>query len=216
MTLAEILPMPTERRSRLKELEVVIAAGWERVVEVGRALREIRDEGLYLELGEGLTFEQYVKSRWALSKPSAYRYLDAAGIDEATSPIGDVPILNESVARELAPLLRSGGTKVVAEAWSKVGDRFRGQRPPTAREVHQVLVEEGYRERPFSASSGKLNRRIRLGQFGDKLVAADKRLDWFIAKELGDKPLGKAEQKLAADYADRCLAMAERLRELSR
>jgi hypothetical protein len=210
-----VLPMPTDRRQRLKQLEAVIAAGWERVVEVGRALREIRDEGLYLELDEGLTFEQYVKSRWTLSKARAYQYLDAAEIAGATSTIVDVPILTEGVARELAPLLRAGGPERVAEAWSKVADRYRGQQPPTAREVHRALVEDGYRERQIGPSSGRVNRRIKLGQFGDKLVAAEKRLDFFVARELGDRPLGKSDQELAAGYADRCAAMAARLRELA-
>jgi hypothetical protein len=214
VTIAEVVPMPSERRTRLRQLEAVIAAGWNRVVEVGRALMEIQDEGLYLELGEGLTFKQYVKSRWSLAEPTAYNYIDAAKIDSAIGR-ADVPVLNERVARELAPLLRSGGTDAVAEAWSKVADRYEGQRPPTAREVHQVLVEEGYRERSFGPSSGTVNRRVKLGQFGDKLAAAEKRLEWFIEKELGEKPLAKADQELALTYADRCTSMARHLRKLA-
>ena len=70
-------------------------------VRVGQALREIRDEGLYLELEEGITFEDYCKSRWALPKATAYRQIDAADIHDAVSPMGDaaMPIATERVGR---------------------------------------------------------------------------------------------------------------------
>jgi hypothetical protein len=212
--MAEVLPMPDERRRRLKELEAVISAGWERVVEVGRALLEIQDKELYKELGEGLTFKDYMRSRWSLPKQTAYQYIDAAKVESAIAD-SDVRILNEATARELAPLLRSHGVDTVAEAWSKVSDRYRGQRPPTAREVHLVLVEEGYRDKAFGVSTSPANRRVRLGQYGDKLIAAEKRLDWFIAKELGDKPLAERDKRLAIDYAEKCERMARLLREIA-
>lgn len=214
--MAEVLLMPDARRRRLKELETVIASGFEGVVSLGRALREIRDDGLYLELGEGLTFEQYVKSRWSLHVSRAYQQIDAADIHDAISTNGrDVlPITSERVSRELAIVLHNAGPETVAEAWAKVSDRYRGERPPTAREVHQVLVQEGYRDRAFAVSSGATSRRIRIGQYGDKLIAAEKRLDWFIAKELGDKPLGQRDKLLVADYAEKCERMARLLREI--
>ena len=214
--VAEILPVQSERRSRLRDLEGVIARGWDHVVEVGRALREIRDDGLYLELGEGLTFEQYVKSRWALNRPEAYRKIDAAEIDDAVSPMGDIiPITSERVGRELAPLLRQGGKERVAEAWAKIATRYEGERPPTAKEVHEALVEEGYRERTIGPSSGKTNRSIRLGMVGDKILVAEKRLEWFIDRELEDRPLTKRDREKARLYAATCAAMAENLQALA-
>ena len=217
MTVAEVLPMPDARRQRLKELETVIASGFDGVVSLGQALREIRDDGLYLELDDGLTFEQYVKSRWSLSVSYAYRQIDAALIHEAISPIGEtaVAITTEATARELAPILRAGGPARVAEAWTKVSAAYAGQRPPTAREVHNVLVAEGYREKAFNVSATSANRRVRLGQYGDKLIAAEKRLDWFIAKEHGDKPLAERDKRLALDYAEKCERMARLLREMT-
>lgn len=213
--VADLLPGPVLRRERLKELEGVIARGWDHVVEVGRALREIRDEGLYLELGEGLTFEQYCRSRWSVAARTAYQQIDAVDIDEAVRAVArNMPINTEFVGRELAPLLRIGGKPLVAEAWTKVTDRFEGQRPPTAREVHQVLVEEGYRQRVIGPSSGKVNRSIRLGMVGDKIVAAEKRLAWFIERELEGKPLTKRDRDKAQRYAEICLAMADDLQRL--
>lgn len=207
--------MPNQRRARLKELEVVIASGFDQAVEAGRALLEIRDSRLYIDVGAS-TFEQYCRGRWSMVVSHAYRQIDAAQIADAISPLGEItPINSEKVGRELAPLLRAGGPKLVAEAWAKVSERYRDQRPPTAVEVHHVLVEEGYRERTIGPSSGKVNRRIRLGQFGDKLIAAEKRLNWFATKELGDTPLAVRDRQLADSYAEKCEALAKVLRALA-
>jgi hypothetical protein len=211
----EVLPMPATRRTRLKQLEQVIEKGWSSVVAVGQALREIRDDGLYLELDEGLTFEQYVKSRWAMVSSAAYNHIDAAEIAEAVSSIEETPILNLAVSRELAPLLRDGGSKRVAEAWKKISKVYEGQRPPTALEVHRVLVSEGYRPKPGRATGGPVNARILLGQFGDKLIAAERRFEWFVKHDINGRKVGASTRKLAASYADRCERLAQELRDFA-
>jgi hypothetical protein len=204
-----------DRRARLRELEQVIERGWEAVVAVGLALREIRDERLYLELDGGLTFEQYVKQRWSVSPGHAYREIDAANVAEAISPMGEtaLPIVNERVGRELAVVLHNGGPAMVVEAWSKVSAVYAGQRPPTAVEVHRVLVAEGYRPRVGQVSSGRPNGRILLGQVGDRIAATEKRLDWFLDREAPGLPrIASNTRELAATYADRCEQLARRLR----
>lgn len=216
MATAEVMALPDSRRARLKELEGVIASGWAEVVRVGQALREIRDDGLYLELGDGLTFEAYCRSRWSLPESSAYQKIDAAKIHEATSAIGGgMPITSERVGRELAPLLRDGGPEKVAEAWAKVSDRYHGQRPPTATEVHRVLVEEGYRPKVGQVSGGDTNAGILLGQVGDRIAAVEKRLDYFLVKEAPARRVSKRTRELAAAQAARCEALAARLRAFS-
>lgn len=216
--MAEVLPMPDARRRRLKELEEVIASGWAEAVRVGQALREIRDEGLYLELGEGVTFEEYCNSRWSIDRSRGYQYIDAADVHEAVSTIGlqAVPILTERVGRELRTLLRDGGPARVAEAWSKVSERYHGQRPPTAKEVHRVLVEEGYRPKIGHVSGGKHNTGILLGQVGERIAATEKRLDWFLTHDIQARPkIAKTTRTLAATYADRLETLARRLRDFS-
>lgn len=208
--------MPNQRRARLKELEAVIASGFQGAVALGRALQEIQGDNLQWEIADDLTFEDYCRTRWSFTARRAYQYIDAALIDDATrTTVRVMPINTERAARELAPLLRQGGQKLVAEAWAKVAARYEGQRPPTAREVHNVLVEEGYFQRTIGPSSGKVNRRIRLGQFGDKLIAAEKRLNWFATKELGDTPLAARDRQLADRYAEKCEALAKVLRALA-
>lgn len=212
----QVLAMPDRRRRRLKELETVIESGWAEVVRVGSALREIRDEGLYLELDEGLTFEEYCKTRWGLPRARPYQYIDAADIHDATSTMVEaVPLTTERAARELAPLLRSGGPEKVAEAWAKVSERYAGQRPPTAKEVHRVLVEEGYRPRTGQVTSGATNQRIYLGQVGDRLAATEKRLDWFLERDMKGKTPTASARKQALGYADRCNQLAALLQEFA-
>lgn len=217
--MGEVLPMPDSRRRRLKELETVIESGWAEVVRVGAALREIRDEGLYLELDEGLTFEQYCKSRWALAERTAYQRIDAAIVQEAVAQVAQpVRILTEAVSRELAPLLGDRDNPAldkVASAWTKVSDRYRDQRPPNAAEVHKVLVAEGYRPKVGQASGGATNSRVYLGQVGDRIASTEKRLDWFLTRDMDSRKTTPLLAKQALDYAERCERLVSLLRDFA-
>lgn len=214
MNAAEVLDLPDDRRRRLKELETVIASGFAGVVSLGRALREIRDGGLHLEVG-AQTFEQYVKSRWAMDVSRAYQQIDAADIHEAVSTNRRdemLPIATEWVARELAPILHQQGPAAVAKAWSEVSDAYAGQRSPTAREVHRILVAKGYRAKVGHVSTGKPNARILLGQVGDRIAATEKRLEWFLHRDAPNLKIATSTRQLASSYADRCQILVDHLR----
>jgi hypothetical protein len=62
----------------LAELEVVIESGKQTYVEVGNALREIRDRKLYKETHQ--TFEAYCQERWGFTRSTAYRNIRAADV----------------------------------------------------------------------------------------------------------------------------------------
>ena len=108
-----IITTDTERS--LDELETIIERGIATFVEVGMALAEIRDRRLYVQQGYD-TFEAYCHERWNLSRPHAYRLIDASHVASVVSsnssemsPIGDKPgnildMPNEAQARELARL----------------------------------------------------------------------------------------------------------------
>ncbi len=96
---------------RLILLENTIARGQEHFYEVGRALKEIRDNRLYkLALFE--TFEAYVKARWDMGRAQAYRLIKAYEIIYNLSPIGDVLPANESQVRPLVQLKPAEQRKV--------------------------------------------------------------------------------------------------------
>lgn len=134
--------------SRLADLEATIARGLETFVEVGEALREIRDAGLYKETFD--TFEDYCEQRWSMSRPRAYQLMEAATVTELLSTTVDNPDAhgpggeyfvrsdghgtpNERQARELAPL-RSQPERMV-EAWQEAS----ADGEPTAAKVREAV-----------------------------------------------------------------------------
>lgn len=212
----ELLAPPEVRRARLKQLESVIEASWQAAVAVGQALREIQKDGLYHDVGAE-TFAQYCKSRWGLAESSAYEKIDTAKISDATSGIaGGLPILTERVGRELWPLLRDGGPDRVAQAWTKVSERYKGQRSPTPKEVHEVLVQEGFRPKPGQSTAtsggGRLNTLAEIGKVGEEILITRRRLDWFLTKGIANrKTIGKNTRDKAIEYATWLREMADSL-----
>lgn len=109
-TTVDIVPVNHEVDGPLSPIEVqtlehyeqIITQGIQTFVEVGHALLSIRDQRLYRQ-SYG-TFEDYLSQRWDLSRPHAYRMIDAAVVVENLSPIGDIVPVNESQARPLASL----------------------------------------------------------------------------------------------------------------
>jgi hypothetical protein len=113
-------------RTRLAELEQVVDRGLQTFLEVGQALREIRDSRLYRE--DYSTFEAYLDERWGMSRSRGYRLIDAAAVAELVSPMGDIP--NERQARELVPLLDQPDdlVAVVRELRAEYGDRITAEK----------------------------------------------------------------------------------------
>ncbi|MDP9438820.1 MAG: hypothetical protein M3P49_08760 [Actinomycetota bacterium] len=105
---------------RLDELEGVIERGLQTFVEVGNAIREIRDSRLYKQSHE--TFEDYCRERWGWSDSRARQLIGAAGAVETVTTVTVPGPANERMARELAPLAKED--------------------PETARRVWGGLTEE--------------------------------------------------------------------------
>jgi phage N-6-adenine-methyltransferase len=89
---------------RLLECERVIERGLNTFVEVGAALLEIRDSGLYK--GGYRTFEEYCHRRWKMKQSRAYQYMDAAGVvgNLQSSTIVELLPANEAQVRPLVSL----------------------------------------------------------------------------------------------------------------
>ena len=88
---------------RLAHLESVIKKYRQDFYSVGKALTEIRDGRYYLKLSFK-SFESYLRLRWDMGRSQAYRLIQAAGIIDNLSPIGDVLPQNEAQARALNKL----------------------------------------------------------------------------------------------------------------
>lgn len=91
-------------KNDLSDLEGVIERNRSKFYQTGKALKRIRDQGLYRQL-LFKKFETYVKERWDMARSHAYRLIDASKVIENLSPIGDgILPQNESQARALAGL----------------------------------------------------------------------------------------------------------------
>jgi hypothetical protein len=96
--------------NRLAELEQTIEAGLQTFVEVGLALREVRDSRLY-RVTHG-RFEDYCKERWQIERRRAYQLIDAAGVAENVNPGSQI---GEKHIRPLTSL----PPEVQREVWQK-------------------------------------------------------------------------------------------------
>lgn len=98
-------------KARFNELAAVIRQGLSTFIEVGKALIELRDGKAYQAAGYS-TFADCCERAFKISRPHAYRLIDASSMAEKLSPIGDIP--SEAVAREL---LKIKDESLRARAW---------------------------------------------------------------------------------------------------
>jgi len=96
------------QRKRLAALEGLVRQGLDSVVEMGRALAEIRDKRLYRETHR--SFDVYCRERWGVAHHTARGYIEHA---EVTRKVGtSLPSLSVGVAHVLAPLTRDEQKKL--------------------------------------------------------------------------------------------------------
>lgn len=132
--------MSPEETKRLAELEEVIKADIKGFIRVGMALKEIRENKLFLAK-KYLTWELYLKEEWDLSKGYANRQISAFDVvenikrSEAMAPMGAI-VKNERQARPLT-LLEDPEEQV--KAWKEAVSRSGGK--VTALAVAKVVME---------------------------------------------------------------------------
>jgi hypothetical protein len=108
-------------------------------VEVGNAIREIRDSRLYRE--RYATFEDYCRERWGWGRNYVNKQVVAA--DTAALVGTNVPIANEAQARALAPLAREDPEAARAVWAEAVEEAKRRGRRPTAAGVRERVAARG-------------------------------------------------------------------------
>jgi hypothetical protein len=137
----EVTPAP----DRLAECEAIIERGLRTFIEVGEALREIRDAKLYA--ATHATFEDYCKERWGregISRARAYQLIAAAEVSKKLDKFGLPLPATDAVARELHTC---GGAKGAIVIWNAAISEH-GPRPTAAqvREIREQLIN-GFRLR---------------------------------------------------------------------
>ena len=127
-----------EECDRLRACEQTIRTGLGTFVAVGTALMEIRDARLYRQ--DYPSFEKYVHSVLALSRPRAYELIDSSQVMHDLSAIADISALplNEGQARELR---RWKTPEERVKKWRAVLDAA-GDKPVTAKFIRQTLTSK--------------------------------------------------------------------------
>jgi hypothetical protein len=116
----------------LEGYERIVEKGMKAFVEMGEALRAIRDGRLYR--AEHATFEEYLKGRWGLARATAYQLIGASEVVENVRNCGhDTLPANESQARPLTKL----PPEEQADAWQEAVEVSEGK--PTARHVEEAV-----------------------------------------------------------------------------
>lgn len=139
-------------RLGLKELEGIVARGLPAFVEVGNALREIRDRDLYREAGFE-RWEDYCRERWALSRIHAHRTIEAARV-AGMLPTGNThERLSEWLIR---PLTHSGlSDEAKLAAWGEAVELAKQENEPVQEKHVRFAVEHLHEKRTPALPSGK-------------------------------------------------------------
>ena len=130
-------PLTTRERRDFERAERTIARGLKSFMEVGMALKEIRDRRLYRQQYD--TFEEYCVRRWDVSRPRAYELCAASEVVADLSAIADIQLLPENEA-QARPLTRLKDPAQWRRAWqTAVKLAAAEKRPVTARDTEEAV-----------------------------------------------------------------------------
>jgi len=142
--------------TELEQLEGVIQKNIGAFYEVGRALMEIRDKGLYRDVLGYDTFEAYCKHRWDFNRAHAYRLMDSVKVInnvsesetkqpinlEQTRPLSKLEPAQQRTAWQKAVETAPDG-KVTAAHVSKVVKEITGEQPkPYVLKPHEPIIKQ--------------------------------------------------------------------------
>ena len=146
----------TKNTTELEQLEGVIQKNIGAFYEVGRALMEIRDKGLYRDVLGYDTFEAYCKHRWDFNRAHAYRLMDSVKVInnvsesetkqpinlEQTRPLSKLEPAQQREAWQKAVETAPEG-KVTAAHVSKVVKEITGEQPkPYVLKPHEPIIKQ--------------------------------------------------------------------------
>jgi len=106
----------TKNTAELERLEGIIRRNLQSFYEVGRALMEIRDRGLYRDVLGFDTFEEYCKEKWDMGRRNAYYLIDAASVVDNVKRVAQID--SPSTLRQTIPLARLEPDQQ-REAWAR-------------------------------------------------------------------------------------------------
>ena len=146
--------------------ETTIQKGLGTFMEVGNALKWIRDNGTYQTVDDFDTFEAYVKAKWDMARRTAYQQIDAAVTVGNVRNCAQTEPTNEYQVRPLVCL----EPEQQRDAWRRAVEKAEGERP-TGRLVQQA-VKELKRESEAAAEDKEPDPEAEVQARVEKLEAA--------------------------------------------
>lgn len=177
---------------RLDALERVIEQGLQTFVDVGMALREIRDNRLYRATHD--TFENYCQERWGWARRYAYYMIDAATAAQNVHNCAQIPSpANEAQARPLTRLEPDQQREAWREAVEtapdgKVTGAYVERVVERVIERHRDATQYSDVERKTPKLEAQFDVNIRRGDFREVLTDIP---DASVKIILTDPPYGK-------------------------
>ena len=116
--------------------EDIIAKGLATFLEVGKALKWIRDHQTWKSVDNFKTFEDYMREKWDMVASRGRQLISAAEVSKNLEGVTMVTLANERQARPLMGL----SPEQQCEVWKCAVDKA-GGKLPTGRQVKQVVKE---------------------------------------------------------------------------
>jgi len=188
--------LTTENRKQFKKLIKIVDDGLATFIDVGNALREIRQNELYIESHS--SFESFVKDRFELSKSRAYQFIDAAEIESSIEC--DQKPKNESQYRELAKVPEES----VSEVWNMAQEKAKELETPVTANIIKASASDFFDK----SSDGEPESTI-VDEPGDNPITIDAEFsavetDEDIAEPSFDELVSDDEEE--TPYSERALA----------
>lgn len=142
----------------LERLETIVRRCITSFSEAGKALAEIRDKKLYLEVKGYDTFEAYCRAEWDYAARTVYQLIDAAKVIENVRHGAQTAIIPEN-ERQARPLVKLNPDQQ-REAWLKA-IQTAPEGGVTARHVYKIVKEmtEEKKEPGETAPEGKVTAK---------------------------------------------------------
>lgn len=138
-------------RDRLQQLEAIVDRGVKTFMEVGAALKEIRDGRLYRD-SHG-TFEAYCKERWGFARNYANKLIESSSVAGRISDMGTTVPKTERQAREVAKAPEELQTVV----WESANEMAKERGEPVTAKIVQEAREEVVENRPHITNNSGEN-----------------------------------------------------------
>lgn len=163
--------LTASERTQLESCENTIKNHFESFAEAGKALRTIRDSRLYRE--HFLTFEDYCRSKWEMSKTQANRLIASFRVTEVVGSVSGPAPTSESQIRPLTMLKEATQKKV----WQQVTAQAKKEGAPiTAKLVNAVAHKVS--PRSFAGRGVKPGQRREAGNLIRKDEIVDEFNEW--------------------------------------